>query len=76
MAGLRPAISLKRERKGRKGKPQRGEQGQLRARETLAKQWDAATRIDWSLDLDPENPQEIDDRLIPIYGSPHRSTHM
>jgi hypothetical protein len=32
-------------------------------------QWDAATRIDWSLDLDPENPQEIDDRLIPIYGS-------
>lgn len=48
----------------------------MRARETLAKQWDAATRIDWSLDLDPENPQEIDDRLIPIYGSPHRSTHM
>lgn len=33
-------------------------------------QWDAAERIDWSLDLDPENPQEIDDRLIPIYGSP------
>jgi hypothetical protein len=32
-------------------------------------QWDAATRIDWSIDLDPENPQEIDDRLIPIYGS-------
>jgi para-aminobenzoate N-oxygenase AurF len=33
-------------------------------------QWDAALRIDWSLDLDPENPQEIDDRLIPIHGSP------
>jgi hypothetical protein len=33
-------------------------------------QWDAATRIDWTLELDPENPQEIDDRLIPIYGSP------
>jgi hypothetical protein len=33
-------------------------------------QWDAAERIDWSLDLDPENPQEIDDRLIPIFGSP------
>src|SRR5881397_2476967 len=32
-------------------------------------QWDAAVRIDWSLDLDPENPQEIDDRFIPIYGS-------
>jgi hypothetical protein len=33
-------------------------------------QWDAAERIDWSQDLDPENPQEIDDRLIPIHGSP------
>ena len=33
-------------------------------------QWDAAERIDWSIDLDPENPQEIDDRLIPIHGSP------
>src|SRR2546426_8480385 len=32
-------------------------------------QWDAAVRIDWSLDLDPENPQQIDDPLIPIYGS-------
>jgi len=32
-------------------------------------QWDAAVRIDWSLDLDPENPQEIDDQFIPIYGS-------
>jgi P-aminobenzoate N-oxygenase AurF len=32
-------------------------------------QWDAAVRIDWAQDLDPENPQEIDDRLIPIYGS-------
>lgn len=32
-------------------------------------QWDAAERIDWSQDLDPENPQEIDDRLIPIFGS-------
>src|SRR6266478_3181222 len=32
-------------------------------------QWDAATRIDWAQDLDPENPQEIDDRLIPIFGS-------
>src|SRR5919108_476323 len=33
-------------------------------------QWDAAVRIDWSQELDPENPQEIDDRLIPIFGSP------
>jgi hypothetical protein len=33
-------------------------------------QWDAAERIDWSIDLDPENPQELDDRAIPIFGSP------
>jgi len=46
------------------------------AREALAlydkgkkQQWDATVRIDWSLELDPENPQEIDDRLIPIFGS-------
>src|SRR5262245_29373961 len=40
-------------------------------------QWDAAARIDWSLDLDPENPQQVDDRLIPIFGSPvwERLTH-
>src|SRR5947208_3811840 len=32
-------------------------------------QWDAAERIDWSIDLDPENPQQLDDRAIPIFGS-------
>jgi hypothetical protein len=32
-------------------------------------QWDAAERIDWSLDLDPENPMELDDKVIPIFGS-------
>ncbi len=32
-------------------------------------QWDAAERIDWSQDLDPENPVGIDDRSISIYGS-------
>src|SRR3984893_6602662 len=32
-------------------------------------QWDAADRIDWSQDLDPENPMELDDRVIMIYGS-------
>jgi len=32
-------------------------------------QWDAAERIDWSLDLDPENPMEMDDRAIPIFGT-------
>jgi hypothetical protein len=33
-------------------------------------QWNAQTRIDWSLDLDPENPQELPDEQISIYGSP------
>src|SRR5438309_948055 len=32
-------------------------------------QWDAAERIDWSQDLDPENPMLMDDRVIMIYGS-------
>ncbi len=33
-------------------------------------QWDAATRIDWSQDLDPENPMMIDDRAVQIWGTP------
>ena len=33
-------------------------------------QWDAAERLDWSQDLDPENPQQVDDRLLPIFGTP------
>jgi 1,2-phenylacetyl-CoA epoxidase catalytic subunit len=32
-------------------------------------QWDADRRIDWSLDLDPENPQELPDESVAIYGS-------
>src|SRR5437870_8689610 len=32
-------------------------------------QWDAAERIDWSQDLEPENPMLMDDRVIMIYGS-------
>ena len=32
-------------------------------------QWDAAERLDWSIDLDPENPMGLDDRVIAIYGS-------
>lgn len=35
-----------------------------------AKQWDAATRIDWSLDVDPANPLGMPTELTPIYGSP------
>src|ERR1700758_1765093 len=32
-------------------------------------QWDAAERIDWSLDLDPENPMLLDDRVVAIFGT-------
>ncbi len=32
-------------------------------------QWDAAERIDWSQNLEPDNPMEFDDRSVPIYGS-------
>ena len=33
-------------------------------------QWNASNRIDWSLDLDPENPEELPDEYISIFGSP------
>jgi P-aminobenzoate N-oxygenase AurF len=33
-------------------------------------QWNASERIDWSLDLDPENPEELPDEYLSIYGSP------
>jgi len=33
------------------------------------RQWDAATRIDWSQDLDPENPEQLPDESIPIHAS-------
>lgn len=32
-------------------------------------QWNAADRIDWSQDLDPENPMGLPDEAIMIYGS-------
>jgi hypothetical protein len=32
-------------------------------------QWDAAQRIDWSQDLDPENPMMLDDRVVHIFGT-------
>ncbi|WP_439817229.1 diiron oxygenase [Zavarzinia sp. CC-PAN008] len=32
-------------------------------------QWDAATRIDWSQDLDPENPMLLPDESLSIFGS-------
>lgn len=33
-------------------------------------QWDAKDRIDWSLDLDPENPMLMPDQAVAIFGSP------
>jgi len=32
-------------------------------------QWDTSTRIDWTQELDPENPMGMVDESIPIYGS-------
>ena len=32
-------------------------------------QWDADRRIDWSVDLDPENPEQLPDEAVAIYGS-------
>jgi hypothetical protein len=32
-------------------------------------QWNTNQRIDWSQDLDPENPQELPDETISIFGS-------
>jgi len=36
----------------------------LGSRQGKKQQWDAAERIDWSIDLDPEESQELDDRAI------------
>ena len=33
-------------------------------------QWDSDQRIDWSQDLDPENPAGLPDEMISIFGSP------
>jgi hypothetical protein len=32
-------------------------------------QWDAAERLDWSLDIDPDNPMGTPDQTIAIYGT-------
>ena len=32
-------------------------------------QWDAAERIDWSAELDHDNPAQLPDEMIPIHGS-------
>jgi hypothetical protein len=33
-------------------------------------QWDASERLDWSLDIDPDNPMGTPDQTIAIYGTP------
>jgi para-aminobenzoate N-oxygenase AurF len=34
-----------------------------------ARQWNAAERIDWSQELDAENPEQLPDESMPIFGS-------
>ncbi|GEQ97541.1 hypothetical protein JCM17844_11780 [Iodidimonas gelatinilytica] len=34
------------------------------------KQWNAVERIDWSLELDPENPQQLPPQVLPINDAP------
>lgn len=34
------------------------------------KQWNTRERIDWSLEVDPTNQEEMPDELVSIYGSP------
>ena len=33
-------------------------------------QWDADKRIDWSLEVDPDDPMQMDDTVVPLYGTP------
>jgi hypothetical protein len=33
-------------------------------------QWDAETRIDWSLDVDPDDPMQVVEEMLPLYGTP------
>ncbi|MCB0638089.1 MAG: ferritin-like domain-containing protein [Pseudomonadales bacterium] len=42
-----------------------------------ARQWNASERIDWSQELDPENPEQMPDDSLPIFGSDvyKRMTH-
>jgi hypothetical protein len=36
-----------------------------------AQQWNASTRIDWSGELDEDNPMGLPDEQIPIFGTPY-----
>jgi hypothetical protein len=33
-------------------------------------QWDAEKRIDWSLEVDPDDPMQIAEEMLPLYGTP------
>jgi hypothetical protein len=32
-------------------------------------QWDAETRIDWSLEVDPEDPMQMKEEVLPLFGT-------
>jgi hypothetical protein len=32
-------------------------------------QWDADRRIDWTLAVDPDDPMQLDERVLPLYGT-------
>src|SRR6185295_3269096 len=32
-------------------------------------QWDADKRIDWRLEVDPEDPMQMDDQVVPLFGT-------
>src|SRR3970282_360243 len=33
-------------------------------------QWDAEKRIDWALDVDPDDPMQIAEEMMPLHGTP------
>ena len=33
-------------------------------------QWDAEKRIDWSIEVDPDDPMQMDDSVVPLFGTP------
>src|SRR2546421_492223 len=33
-------------------------------------QWDVDTRIDWSLQVDPDDPMQFAQEMLPLYGTP------
>jgi hypothetical protein len=33
-------------------------------------QWDAESRIDWNLPVDPEDPMQMDEQVIPLWNTP------